>query len=726
MSKMRLVGSTSSVLLAAVVGLGAGAAQAQTAATPSAAPNDAFSVEEVVVTAQRREERQVNVPISVAVFSPLQLARTNVTSSADLQVLTPGLRMDQTGVFTVPTIRGVGTPVTGTAASPTAIYVDGVYQPNPASNTFDLINVGSIQVLKGPQGTLFGRNSEGGAILVSTLDPTDTPHARGQIDYGNFNERKANLFVSGPLGRPNLSGNLSIYGRHNDNYLTNIATGSKKVAPIDIFTIAGKLRWTPSDNASFVLKVQHANISDPSGHNYTAAIDPATGRGYASANGRPGGIVGRPPFDVSENLLPKNRIIQNSVTLKSVFDMDWATLTSYSSWIQERDRSRVDQDASNLPISEFILGNMETDWQQEINLAHNGEGPLDWVLGLYYADSKAKSPGLFAITSATSIVNAGAPLNRGKAYAVYGDATYNFAPQWYVTLGGRYSVEDKSVIVLAGGPLANQNVLLDQTWRAFTPRAVLRYQITPNSNIYVSYSKGQKSGLFNTTIRLLPVEPETLSAFEVGFKTQAARWHFETAAFHYDYKNLQFQNTVAGIGSITSNAGTAKSYGGEASLTYQLTDELSAVLSGAYTHARYTSFRGAVIAIPRADDLGNTIVTQDVSGRTMIRAPEWTGSASANWRHPMRNGIIELSGNLYYTSRIFFQADNAKIYSQKPYALLNLRAAWSPLSEKYQVAIWGKNVMDVHYMNQASPDAAAARVRYSAPATYGVSVSFNY
>jgi len=722
MSRIRLLYSTSSALLAAVLGLGAGAAQAQTAA----GPNAGASVEEVVVTAQRREERQVNVPISVAVFSPQQLERARVTSSADLQLLTPGLRMDQTGVFTVPTIRGVGTPVTGTAASPTAIYVDGVYQPDPAGNTFDLINVSSIQVLKGPQGTLFGRNSEGGAILVSTLDPSDTPRARGQIGYGNFNERKAELYVSGPLGLPNLAGNLSLYGRHNDNYLTNIPTGSKKVAPIDIFTVAGKLRWAPTDNARFVLKVQHANISDPSGHNYTAAVDPVTGRGYASANGRPGAIVGRPPFDVSENLLPKNRIIQNSVTLKSVFDLNWATMTSYSSWIQERDRSRVDQDASNVPISEFILGNMETDWQQEINLAHSGEGPLDWVMGLYYADSKAKSPGLFAITSATAITNAGAPLTRAKAYAVYGDATYNFAPQWYLTLGGRYSVEDKSVIVLAGGPVANQNILLDHTWHAFTPRAVIRYQITPSSNVYASYSKGQKSGLFNTTIRLLPVQPETLSAFEVGYKIQAARWHFETAAFHYDYKNLQFQNTVAGIGSITSNAGTAKSYGGEASLTYQLTDELSGVLSGAYTHARYTSFKAAVIAIPRADDLGNTIVTQDVSGKTMIRAPEWTASASANWRHPMRNGIIELTGNLYYTTRIFYQADNAKIYSQKPYALLNLRAAWSPPSEKYQLAIWGKNVTDVHYMNQASPDAAAARVRYSAPATYGVSVSFNY
>jgi len=274
--------------------------------------------------------------------------------------------------------------------------------------------------------------------------------------------------------------------------------------------------------------------------------------------------------------------------------------------------------------------------------------------------------------------------------------------------------------------VANQNILLDHTWRAFTPRAVIRYQLTPNSNLYASYSKGQKSGLFNTTVRLLPVQPETLSAFEVGYKIQAARWRFETAAFYYDYKNLQFQNTVAGIGSITSNAGTAKSYGGEALLTYQFTEEFSAFLSGAYTHARYTSFKAAVIAIRRADDLGNTIVIQDVSGKTMIRAPEWTASAGANWRHPMSSGVIELSGNLYYTSRIYFQADEAKIYSQKPYTLLNLRAAWSPTSEKYQVAIWGKNVTDVHYMNQASPDAASARVRYSAPIAYGVSVSFNY
>ncbi|MDB5445083.1 MAG: hypothetical protein JWQ97_400, partial [Phenylobacterium sp.] len=450
-----------------------------------------------------------------------------------------------------------------------------------------------------------------------------------------------------------------------------------------------------------------------------------TGRGYASANGRPGAIVARPPFDVSEDLLPHNRVIQNSVTLKSVFDLNWATLTSYTSWIQEHDQERVDQDSSNLPISEFIFSNKETDWQQEINLSHSA-GKVDWVMGAYFGDDKNYDPAFLART-ATALLNTATSLNRGRAYAIYGDATYNLAPKWYLTLGARWSVEDKSTVILYSQTSpASTGQRISHTWKAFTPRAVIRYQITDRSNVYASYSKGQKSGLFNTTIQLLPVQPETLTAFEVGYKAQGSHWHFETAAFHYDYKNLQFQNTVAGIGSITSNAGTAKSYGGEASLSYAITDEFSVNVGGAYTHAKYKSFKAAVIAIPRADDLGDTIITEDVSGKYMIRAPKWTAAAGANWHHRMTSGVIDLSANGYYTSRVYFQADDATLFSQKAYALLNLRAAWSPPSEKYQLAIWGKNVLDKHYLNQASPDAASARLRFAAPATYGVTVSFNY
>jgi iron complex outermembrane receptor protein len=731
MNANRLIYPASTVMLAAALTLGGRAADAQTAPppAPAGATAPATAIGEVVITAQKRSERVVNVPISIAAFSRTQLEQRNITSNTGLQSITPGLRMDQTGVFAVPTIRGIGTPVTGSGASPTAIYIDGIYQQDAAGDIFDLDNVSSVQILKGPQGTLFGRNSEGGAILVDTLDPTSTPTIRALGSLGSYNERKANVYLGGPLVGDTLLGNIDIYARHNDGYLHNIYTGSRTDGQINTVNINSKILYRPTDRLSFTLKLTHDDMSDASAANYVALVDPATGKGYATANAIPGAIVATSPYTTANDQKPANRVIQSAVSLKSVVDFDWATLTSYTSWIHDNDREVVDQDSSNEVLSEFHWNIDESSYQQEFDLGSHGKGKLDWVTGLYVTHDSSYDPGFYAQGGADSghifNLNTGTSTTLDEAGALFADVTYNIVPRLYLTVGGRYSIERKQIAVSNSATSPGENgQQLGHTWHAFTPRAVIRYQLTPTSNVYFSYSQGQKSGLFNTSVKLTAVAPEELTSYEVGFKASSARWHVELAAYHYNYDNLQFQNTIANVGTVTSNAGNAVSYGGEASVAYSVTHDLSLNVGTAYTHADYTSFKTAVIAIPNANDLGDTITPLNESGKEMIRAPRWTVSVGPDWRHDFGFGIIDLSGNYYWSSQVFFQADDAPYFSQKPYGVLDLRLAWSTPSEHYQIAVWGNNVTNTLYLNQASPDAASARLRYAAPSEFGVTISY--
>jgi len=750
--------TASSIVLGAAIALAGTAALAQPAAQPAPTDQDVgagatANVGEVVVTAQKRTERSVNVPISIAAFSGRQLEQRNVTGTTGLQSLTPGLRMDQTGIFVVPTIRGIGTPVTGSGLSPTAIYIDGVYQQDAAGGLFDLPNVSSIQVLKGPQGTLFGRNTEAGAILVTTLDPTARPTVKVNAALGSYNERRINAYVSGPIIGDTLTGNLDVYARHNDGYLTNIFTGSKTDGHSNLFSIQGKLRWAPTDRINFVLKLAHNDLADGSAANYVALVDPATGRPFAQAlyaavpPNHPVLVSdSNHPYTTANDAAPLNRVLQDQGVLKSTFDMGWATLTSYTSWVHDRDTEAVDQDSSNITISEFAPWRVtETYAQQEFNLAGHWENKLDWVVGAYWAYDRSQTRTFFTSTGGlagpafVTTKNVGTTTNVDKVLAVFGDGNYNIYGNFYIDFGARYSTERKGQLIIGSqtSPINNFKPA-ETTFNSFTPRASLRYQFTRNSNAYFTYSEGFKSGLFSIaplTGIAFAVRPETLTAYEAGYKASGSRFNFSVAAFYYDYKDLQFQNTIVGIGSVVTNAGNARSFGGEFSVTYAVNENLTLDLSGAYTNAKYTSFKGAIISIPctaqqlgvlaacTALDRGDAQVTQDVSGKTMIRAPEFTMTFGPDWKIPTSVGLFDLSANLYVSSRVYFQADDALYFSQPPYATLNLNATWSPDSH-YTLGVYATNVTDAKIMNQASPDTASARLRYAAPLQAGITFAY--
>ena len=287
-------------LLAAVatIALSAQAAMAQANSeaqqTPSGETDDTAVLGQVVVTAQRRSENLNDVPISVTVVSSDDLAAYGINSTGDLGKMTPGLTMDRSGPFLQPTIRGIGSSVTGPGiGTSVATYLDGYYQPSTVSNDFELADVSSVQILKGPQGTLFGRNSTGGAILVTTMEPSFEPMMRGRLSAARFQDISASVVASTGL-TDNIAVQGSVFVDYDRGYSRDVATGEYlQEARSQIFR--GKILYEPNDQAKLILSYAHGDIDDPWG------VAQVAYDGVSAAASTPGVIVPDSPEDVAAN-----------------------------------------------------------------------------------------------------------------------------------------------------------------------------------------------------------------------------------------------------------------------------------------------------------------------------------------------------------------------------------------------------------------------------------------
>ena len=684
------------------------------AVADQAAP-DANTVNTVVVTAQKRAEQLQDVPLSITAISGSQLAASNVTDIRDLVALTPALRMDQTGIFTQPTIRGVGSGTTGPGASANvATYVDGFYQPSEIGNDFDLSNVSQVEVLKGPQGTLFGRNATGGAILISTKDPSSKPNGDVNLSYRSFNDTRADVYLSTPI-TDTLSGNLALYGRKSDGFKTDLVTGDH-----DGFNhtldLRGKLLWKPTDKLKFLLILQHTDIADPS---------PAAYNTYdhnSFANGIPGVVVANNYDNAAMPNSPKNTAAASAIYLKSTIDLDWATLTSYTGYRQEKDKEVSQLDRSSLAAFTAVWNQTEETFTQELNLSGKVD-KLDWVVGGFYDHDRSGYP-FFLFNGYNA---GGAAYDTTDAAAGFADVTYQAAPNLYLTGGLRYSNESQDMVYEATGTRGSH------TWESWNERLVARYEFSPRSNVYASYSNGFKSGVYNAlSFVTTPVNPETIDAYEVGYKTAQSNWQFSSAAYYYSYKNLQFTayhfDPVTNLTvSALENAAAATIYGAEAQGTYNFTPDFNIRLGAAWTHSRYDSFPGAGAYVPVVNPLTGALQGNSsnplasATGKTLVRSPDFTLTAGANYTVPLSYGRLTFSGNVYFTTKIYF--DPTDTVSQPDYATLDLKVTWTSPDNAWNASFIANNVTDTRYVTQVAEDVFGYGGVYAAPATYGVILS---
>ena len=589
--------------LALAIGTLSVQAQAQTvdAQDRERAGNPEPRVEEpgtIVVTAQRREEAEVDVPISITTLGAEQLEAANVTELSDITTVTPGLRFDRQSQFVQPTIRGIGTSIlTAGGGSNVGIYVDGFYSPNPAEADFELMNVESVQVLKGPQGTLFGRNTTGGAILIDTADPSFAPAVAGRVSYGSFNAFRAQAYATTGL-TDTIAVDIEGLYSSGDAFQRNLATGKRDRSYENWQVRAGLLAELGPVTAT--LRYQHAETDDPRSLLYNIYIDPELGLGTSEFY--PEAVYTTDPDFYAPG--PDRSILTSTldvVQLALEADLGFADLRSYTQYRDQDVDSSLDLDKTAITIFQFGLPVFNRTFTQEILLTSKPGPALQYTAGLFYLfnsdryETYLDSP----VSAGGDRVRLGGSDAPTRSYAAFVDATYEISDSLFLTGGIRYAHD---TITDAYYNLGTDQVFVpDQSSDSITPRIVLRYKPGPDSSIYASYSRGYKAAIVDVggscqnppAFACNQIEPESVNAFEMGYKLDGD-FSFEAAAFYYDYTNLQVSLFTDGRAEIV-NAAEAEIYGVEGAIGLNLGGGFSLNAGATYVHGRYTDFPGAPV-----------------------------------------------------------------------------------------------------------------------------------
>lgn len=711
-------------------------------ATPAFAQDAAPAVEDsgdIVVTAQRREEKAKDVPITLTTITSESLGQGDVQQLSDISKLTPALRFDNQGGFAQPTIRGVGTAVSASGSgSNVGIYIDGFYAPNPLTADFQLLSVESVTVLKGPQGTLFGRNSTGGAIQVTTSKPSTDARLVAEASYGSYNTQKYQLYATGGLS-DNVAVDFAGLYRKGDGFVRNIVTGSKKDAAYDAWSIRAGLKIDFSDSASITLRYAHADTEDPTSLVTNAYVDPVTGAVLSTGAIIPGVVVATKPNQVSNTSRTDFDSKVDTYQGTAEFDLGFGTLTSYTQFRKEASGSFLDLDSSSAPIFDVDFYITDKIFTQEFLLTSNGDGPLKWTVGAFYFSDKNRFKRLNGYVSGAFAGLISRSQTDTKSAAAFVDATYEVSPKFFVTGGLRYSHDEVKNGGFFVGPLGQAlglfptqgfNPIPNISDNRVTPRLVLRYKPSEASSLYVSYTRGHKAAIENPNgFATTPVAAEKITSYEVGYKYAARGLSFDMSAYYYDYTNLQVAS-YNGTQSLITNAADSRVYGLEGQLSYDVSDHFQFNVGAAYLDGKYKNFLTSPIFIqclvPACGAGFGTFPagTNNSSGFRMQRSPKFSGNIGARYATDLMGGKFALSGNFSYSSKFYF--DTSQQFFQNGYGLLSLRAEWTDPSDRFTLAIFGDNVTDKKYLNQVLAGQTGIQSTWGYPATIGGSVRVKF
>jgi iron complex outermembrane receptor protein len=694
---------------------------------------DTSDVNEIIVTAQRRSERLVDVPISVATASPADLERAGPTSLENLTKVTPGVYFQRAAYGLSPTVRGIGSTLPASAGEQNvALYVDEIYYPTPTGNVFDLASVAGVEVLKGPQGTLFGRNATGGAILIRTLDPDFVSAGRFNLSYERFNQVRASAYVNVPVN-DKVAVNASVAYRYSEGYVHDLRSGDITDQGKS-FTARGKLLLKPTDSFSVIFVAAHADFSDPTG-TIVENLQPAPLITVAS-----GGPIATDRLHSSTATDQFLKTSSDEYSARAKLDTGAGTVSSFTAFLRNKLDARSDLTGSYLDIPslpKYVALKVDTKtFSQEVNLTSDADRQLTYVAGVYYFRNRGSVPFLLQANGIPTEMPLFNTSSQNDAIAGYANATYKLGA--LSLIGGiRYSYERRkqqsAFGVSAPSPFTRFQKATDKNW---TPRLGLQYAIAQRTNVYATYSKGFKSGSFDASSPTGPgVVPETVDAFEVGLKHASRIFSFNVASFFYDYKNTQVNSTVSGgNGEIVTqlfNVPKSRIYGAEADATLRLSSAFDLHGAVAYTHARYIDFPNApgyVNDPANPATLGGLLfanVSVDASGKHMVRSPDFTASSSLTY-HAQLGDQKEFEATLspYYSSRVYFTFDNS--LSQKAYVTLDGSIALT-LNKSLKVSVFGRNLTNSGYaIAKAQSVLSLDSVAFSVPRTYGVSLGYTF
>jgi iron complex outermembrane receptor protein len=695
------------------------ATAASTTAVLATAPSGA--VQEVVVTANKRKESVQNVPIVVQAITAAKASAVGVTDISSLQTTVPGLEFPRLFSGSSPALRGVGSSFgIGGEENEVALYIDDVYIASASvASALDFNNIDQIEVLYGPQGTLFGRNAMAGVINITTRNPSMQPAADVTVGYANYDTYSGSFYGNIPLSDKVMT-NLAVTG--NDQVLgwgKNLYTGLPAFTDQD-FSIRNKWLIKPDDLTTITL------IADYSWSHYDEgiAMRPVQGSLF------PDGQVFQGFYNVNENVTSYVDTKQGGLSAKIDRDLGFADLISITAWRKSNALNIADEDQSILPSQSMSIPDDVDSVSEELRMVSKNDSKLQWLVGFFYFYDKASLPLMDTGTALGGLTLDESFIQTIDSYAGFGQATYALPAGFHLTLGARFTYDDLAKDgheVIA--PILDESATGSTSESAFTYKVNLEKDLTSSIRAYVGYSTGFKGGIYNDADITAPaVKPETLDDIEGGFKSELFddRLRLNAAVYHYDYNNLQVTSlTRAPTGQTSSeleNAAQATNTGFELSFDAVPIDPLTVSGGIEIMHSRFTSFPDATISVPLPGG-GNTTVSGSAQGFMVPHSPDFSGNLTVQYRMTTAYGMVVSSLNGSYESQFAWDADNR--LKQKPYGLLNGSIEWMP-DDAWLVKLWAKNITNTHYSIYTTANVVGDEESPAPPMTVGISVTRHF
>ncbi|HEX4242962.1 MAG TPA: TonB-dependent receptor [Steroidobacteraceae bacterium] len=714
--------------------------------------DDGLALQEIIVTAQKRAEDVQVVPISMSVLTGDELQQDGDVRIEDFAGLVPNLMVDSSNSLrsTAVSIRGILSDPNNVDIEPAVgVYVDGIYMDRPTTINSALFDLERVEILRGPQGTIFGKNTIGGAIDFVSKKPTQQEELEVTADYGNYDDRRLQVIANTPLITDVLAARVAFQYERRNGFLENLAGPDNN----DANNINGRISvaYTPSDALNVILRVDGSR--DRTHDEASVILVPSP-------------LFAGPPFNSPQNVTndPFDRIIRDSPSpfenrdvLGASLEADWnvasGTLTSLTAWRGFRWANYQSDDMTVFDIFGTGIDENQHQWSQELRYASDPNLPVTFVAGAY-ADQQGEDARAFAHEGVDVFAPFGAPLGSNPApgegyiqihthdrsYAAFAQADWHIDPNWIFTTGYRYTQQEKGITqYLVGDPTGNfVPTVAPQSYTRTdidpSYNASLKYLFTEHSMAYLTFSHGFKAGGFNAFSfglvqsdgQVAEFAPEHVNNFELGTKSTFAdgRIRLDADVFYMNYRDLQvnslIQNASGIIDFVTSNAARARSEGVELELQARVSAELEASLSYGYTDAIFTSYPGA------------TPTGGDFTGHTLALSPRNSIGATLDYTHPLSSSwnLIGRSQAWYRSSR-FSDPDNSPALEAPAYTVVNARVGAAKADGSLRVELWARNLLNRDYVNDRSFGSSAfspgsISESIGDPRTYGIEFSYHW
>lgn len=721
----------------------------------------ATRLQTVTVTARRRTENLEKVPVAVSAFSAQDLKDLQASDIDGLQGAVPGLNIVQgrgssssVNIF----IRGIGQPDALQTFDPgVGMYVDDVYYSRIQGALFNLFDVQQVEVLRGPQGTLYGKNSTGGAVKIITRKPSRSPGGSVELKVGSFGQRQGQFYVTGPLGKT-LSGSLAGMSTRDNGYVTDPTTG-RKYNNDDTQAVRGKLRWEPSRrfNATLALDYTHQNtdltLGSPTAPLYATDLVLGPVLLYTP----PGGTY---DFKTRTSFGPGKgqKLTHEGVALHMNWQLSrqWK-LKSISAYRKLHSDSYIDIDASQFQLGDVLVNFHQKQFSQELQLQYNNGDNLEAVYGLYYLDEKVPSHQEAYANDFIRFMGTKVDFLRtiddnlhNRSMAGFAHVNWEFVPSWTLAAGVRYTKETKhyyrTTSAFFGAPLQafsqDPQAVIDhvgKSWSAVTPSVSLQKQFTPHVMGYVSASRGFKSGGFNgrandpNEAANPTFDPEYVWTYEMGLKMRSAdsRLQGNLAVYHSDYTNFQARvSDVVNPGSLTPsfdfpvlNAAKLKIDGLEFEGAALIGSGTKLTTQLAWMDARYEKFVDH--RLNPSDPQYDPHIHDHVPF-----SPRLTARLALTQTFGLSNGsALTFGASASYRSRTWLSVDNRPGLVQQPYTMTGLFGVFDSPSGDWEFRAGVRNLGNKVYKTDAQEFSSVGNIQtayYGKPRNWYASARYNF